>query len=271
MRTVNRFMAATFSLALGSVGVTGATSAYQVVDVAEGGTIRGTVAFAGEPPKPTRFEVEKNAEFCGQTRDVVKVDVHNGTLKGAVIVLEGLKQGKRFESWTFQGEPPGKGQFSYAGDASSSVQVHLKHCNFGPFVGVMPLDQPVRFVNEDPIKHTIHTYVALGSAAAVLRSVHNQHIGSGDTVELELDTDAIRRSRIVRLSCDRHDFMQSWLYMVDSPYFAISDQNGQFVIDRVPPGRYTLRAWHPILGQIEEDVTIGQEQTLQLDFTFGRS
>ena len=70
------------------------------------------------------------------------------------------------------------------------------------------------------------------------------------------------------LTCDRHDFMENWLYVVKNPYYAISDELGNFEIDQVPPGDYNLVAWHPVLGIKEHRVTITPQGSLPVDFEF---
>ena len=70
------------------------------------------------------------------------------------------------------------------------------------------------------------------------------------------------------LTCDRHDFMENWLYVVKNPYYAIADESGNFEIDQVPPGDYNLVAWHPVLGIKEQRVTITPQGSLPVDFEF---
>ena len=74
---------------------------------------------------------------------------------------------------------------------------------------------------------------------------------------------------MVRIACNRHDFMQNWLYVVDHPYFGITDQDGRFTLDQVPPGPYTLLAWHPILGEQRQEVQVLPDGELSLGFQFG--
>ena len=70
------------------------------------------------------------------------------------------------------------------------------------------------------------------------------------------------------LTCDRHDFMENWLYVVKNPYYAISDESGSFEIGKVPPGEYNLVAWHPVLGMQEQIVTVTPRGELAADFEF---
>jgi hypothetical protein len=236
------------------------THAYEVGEVKEGGIIQGQVTFLGSPPVPVQFAVNKNSDVCGQERSLIKVDARNGFLTGAVLVLEGVEKGKPFLSQA--------GTFQHQGGESLGLRVNTKGCNFGPFTGVMAADQPIQFGNQDSIKHILHTFVALGQKGSILRTIHNRDIQPDGEMHLTMNSGKLKDSRMVRFACNRHDFMQNWLYVVKNPYFAISDENGQFVIDNIPPGHYTLRVWHPMLGLQEQDVTIGSGRMLIENFVF---
>lgn len=154
------------------------------------------------------------------------------------------------------------------GGDSLGLQVRIKGCNFGPFTGVIAADKLITFANQDPIKHTLHSFTALDKKGIILRTIHNQDLQPETKIEKVFDTEDLRRGQIVRIICDRHDFMQSWLYVVDHPYFAISDKEGRFTIDRIPPGTYDLLAWHPILGEQRHEVRITEKGQLKLEFLF---
>jgi len=244
------------------------THAYEVGEVKEGGTIQGQVTFLGPPPVPVQFQVDKDPDVCGQERSLMKVDARNGFLTGAVVVLEGVEKGKPFLSQTWAGPVPGEGAFQHQGGESLGLRVNTKGCNFGPFTGVVAADQPIQLGNQDSIKHVIHTFVAFGRKGSILRTVHNRDIHPDHEMHLTMSSGKLKDSRMVRIACNRHDFMQNWLFVVKNPYFAISDEKGQFVIENIPPGHYTLRAWHPILGLQEQEVNVQPEKALSTDFAF---
>jgi hypothetical protein len=62
--------------------------------------------------------------------------------------------------------------------------------------------------------------------------------------------------------------MQSWGYAIDNPYHAVTSLDGAFTIGELPPGTYKVKAWHPILGSQERDITVTANGTAALDFTF---
>lgn len=246
----------------------GTVQAYEVVKVQNGGTIQGRVAISGGLQEPLQFSVEKNPEICGQERSLVKVEAHDGFLTGAVVVLEGIEKGKPFSAQTFSGNAPGEGEFHYLAGNSLELQVKTKGCNFGPFTGVLAADEPVRFENQDSIKHTLHTFVSRDFKGSILRTVHNRDIQPGIEFDPTFSSEKLKDSQVVRITCNRHDFMQNWFYVVKNPYFAFSDQEGNFQINRIPPGNYVLRVWHPILGLQEQAVEITKGQELAANFTY---
>ncbi|MDT7040963.1 carboxypeptidase-like regulatory domain-containing protein [Candidatus Nitronereus thalassa] len=241
---------------------------YDVIDVHHGAMIGGTVEFHGTPPSPLVFEVNKEPDVCGEIRSLTKVDVHQGRLRGAVIILEGVEQGKAFESQTLTAMAPGEGEFRYASGTRLDLNVRLKNCNFGPFTGVVMADQVVQFSNHDPIKHTLHTYVLKGKKANILRTLNTQNLAPQSDLEQTFTPKKLKHGRVVALTCDRHDFMENWMYVVESPYFAISDEAGNFSIDQVPQGQYDLVAWHPVLGSQRQIVNVDENGTLRVNFEF---
>ncbi|WP_447964115.1 hypothetical protein [Nitrospira sp. Ecomares 2.1] len=246
----------------------GASHAYEVGNVQAGGSIHGRVSFLGSPPEPLHFKVEKNPEVCGQERSLMKVESRDGFLTGAVVVLEGVNTGKSFSPKTFTGNLPGEGAFRYLGGESLGLQVKTKGCNFGPFTGVITANEAVRFQNQDSVKHVLHSFVSKDTKGKILRTVHNQDLQPHDAIERVFPPDKMEDGVVVRIICNRHDFMQNWLYVVDNPYFAISDQEGRFTIKEIPPGTYTLLVRHPVLGEQRQVVTIDAQANLQVVFQF---
>ena len=251
------------------LGFAGAAFAYDVINIENGATIRGKVAFTGPlPHAPKRFEVRNGPEICGAERVLTKLDVRDGRVNGVVIALEGVEQGKPFPARHDTATGRGRGEFEYAGGHGLNLGVRLETCSFGPFTGVIRVDEVVRFANHDPIKHTLHTYALKGRKAKILRTVHTQSLRAQGETEKIFPARKLHRAHAVALTCDRHDFMENWLYVVKNPYYAISDESGSFEIGHVPPGDYNLIAWHPVLGMQEHRVTVTSHGDLSVDFDF---
>ena len=59
------------------------------------------------------------------------------------------------------------------------------------------------------------------------------------------------------MQCGFHAYMESWAMAVNNPYYALTDENGKFSLDQVPPGTYQLVVWHPQTGPgVTKTVTV---------------
>ncbi|MDX1411839.1 MAG: hypothetical protein R3351_06750 [Nitrospirales bacterium] len=252
------------------VGGFPAAFGYEVAEVIDGATITGRIGFRGVPPEPLRFEVKKNSDVCGTERWLSKVEVHNDRLKGAVVMLQGVTKGKPFEASVHRGESPNDGAFHYAGGNALTLTVRTKSCNFGPYTGVLASQNLIRLENTDSVKHVLHSYAVRGRKASILRSVHNRDIFPGSDIEVEFTTKHLKHSNVVAITCDRHDFMENRFYVVDNPYFSLSDREGHFTIGQVPPGTYVLVVWHPVLGEKRQEITVEPNGTIEMNFDFAK-
>ena len=73
---------------------------------------------------------------------------------------------------------------------------------------------------------------------------------------------------MVPVVCNIHSWMRAYIGVLDHPYFAVTGENGLFEIGNVPPGEYTIGAWHETLGEQEFKVTVAPSGTSTADFTF---
>ena len=103
--------------------------AYDIVPVVAPGTISGHISFSGNPPSPKVFRVQKDPEVCGEKRSLITVDVNAGLVKGVVLTLEGVTQGKPFESKNEKASLLGEGEFQFNGGRSLNLDVQIKGCS----------------------------------------------------------------------------------------------------------------------------------------------
>lgn len=104
---------------------------------------------------------------------------------------------------------------------------------FKPYLTIVQTGTAIDFPNKDPIKHHIYSF------------------SPAKTFEIKLyagkpaNPVVFDKAGSIALGCNIHDWMEAFVLVVDTPYFARSDAHGRAVVDRVPPGRYRLRLWHP--------------------------
>jgi hypothetical protein len=79
-----------------------------------------------------------------------------------------------------------------------------------------------------------------------------------------------KKPEIVRIDCDLHTWMRAWVVVADHPFFVVTGPQGEFVLENVPPGKYTLKVWHETLGTVTRDVTVGDQDTTGLTVEMGK-
>ena len=72
------------------------------------------------------------------------------------------------------------------------------------------------------------------------------------------------KPEIVRINCDLHSWMRGWIVVAEHPFYAVTNEEGEFVFENVPPGKYKLQAWQETLGRANQEVTVTGEGTQTL-------
>jgi hypothetical protein len=139
----------------------------------------------------------------------------------------------------------------------------------------------VNVVNLDPVLHDIQAYETSHLGPRVLFNTplpmnphHTRNAGSdshehlaGQPMKAVIRMTKDRRFFVMQ--CGFHAYMESWGFAVDNPYFSVTQDDGTFSLTDIPPGNYTLMAWHPGVGTItEEKVTVPAQQRVRVDFIF---
>ncbi len=211
---------------------------YRVIDVSGGGRIGGTILVSGGIPSLPVRDVNRDPEVCGgDDREPLELIVaEEGGLANVVVLLEGITEGKPMP------EP------------EAGWRINQSGCDYSPHVQVVPTNVNFSIVNSDPILHNIHTYLNDETEFNIAQPVQNQ-----------TNTHTFTTAGFVYTECDIHSWMQAHIVAVDSPYFAITDDTGSFLIDGVPPGTYTARIWHEFLGERTAEVTVSRRADTTLD------
>jgi plastocyanin len=207
----------------------------EVAEVAEGwGHLKGQFIYDGSPPAQSPLTITKDPEFCGQHRIVdesLVVNGENGGLANAVVYLS-----------VRRGQDAPQSHESYAETADARVTLDNDKCRFEPHISLLRTSQTLLIKNSDPVGH--NTNIAASSNASF-----NQTIPSGS--EIEHHFDAVER-RPAAVSCNIHPWMKGWILPIDTPYFAVSRENGEFEINNLPSGTWTFQVWHEKAGGIGE-------------------
>jgi len=242
---MNRYLTLLCAAGLATLPYTAHSAAYQEGDVADGGTVTGKITFSGKDPDPKVFKITKNTDVCGTgNREIDFVRVTGDALNDVVVYLDKVKAGKPF-----------------AADLSTT-RLDQKGCKFSPFLGVMRNQTSLAAINSDPVLHNIHTYELLGRAKKTVFNVSQPDPGT-ITKAVKL-----KRGTAMKVECDAHDFMHGFVFVARNPYFAVVADDGTFTIDNVPPGSYTIKAWHGKLKDQKGKVEVAANGTATIDFAF---
>ncbi len=210
-----------------AIAVGPAAAAYREIPVENGGRISGHVRVVGEAATLAPQPVFKQQETCGTTvPDERLVMGANGALRYAVVSLTDITAGKPVPR-------------------DRAVALDNVKCAFVPHVAAASVGQMLTIHNSDPFLHDAHAL--LGE-----RTLFNVAIPKGMTVRKPLAYPGL-----IHINCNvRHTWMHAYLFVSEHPYDTVTDDAGQFVIDGIPPGTYTLRIWHELLGSTERTVTV---------------
>ncbi len=236
----------------------------------QGGTLTGRVTFEGVPPAPKIFDLAKfpNQSFCEKFesdghghRVIQEVNVGQAhALRDVVIALQNV---------------PMEDPFDFKG-----TKVINEGCKWlvqgGPstFVGVVVRGKEIEITNMDAdpndpkaatgVLHNPHTYEVVGSSSHTIFNLPLPEKGQSIRKPVTLR----EKDSIFKLEGDQQSFAQAFFLPVENPYYAIVEGDGTFTIRNIPPGTYTVLAWHPVLGKQEATVTIPAKGQVRTDFSF---
>ncbi len=145
------------------------------------------------------------------------------------------------------------------GASAPPAVLDQKGCVYSPQILAIQTGQKLIVKNSDTCVHNVHC-----TPAAAGNEEHNdvQMPGGAD-----LTYTFPKPEMFLRFKCDVHPWMFAWVSVIDSPYFAVSDKDGKFVIKNVPPGKYTVEANHRKLGPQTQDVEVA-DKDVTVNFTF---
>ncbi len=123
--------------------------------------------------------------------------------------------------------------------------IEQKDIRFAPYVTVVPVGGAVRFVNLDTFDHHVRSQPGgpLGSVAPAKDfefRLLSQRKGNNTSPELRLDV-----AGSVVLGCHLHNSMRGHLFVSNTPWYAVTDEQGQVRITGVPDGQVEVKLWHP--------------------------
>jgi plastocyanin len=189
---------------------------------------------------PAPVKVTKDAQVCSATHQPETVVVGpGGALANAVVYLKDIATGKPL-------------------DKAAKASLDNKGCTYVPHVAVIPVGSTLMIHNSDDALHNVHALMGSDTLFNVALPIPGMQIPQ-----------TMKRPGIVNVKCDAgHTWMAATIYVVEHPYYAVTDAAGKFDLKDVPPGTYTLVAWHEALGTQEQKVTVAAGKPAIASFTF---
>lgn len=213
--------------------------AYKEVDVKDGGGIVGIVKFDGDVPTAKVLKVDKDEQTCGHENKLSEELVINGESKGiknVVVSLVDIASGKKADTTT--------------------VALDQKECLFSPHVLAVSVGASVDLLNSDNVMHNLHSW-------SIKNAGFNEGVSGGGKLTKKFDF-----PEVVKITCDVHKWMSSFVVVKGNPYFAVTDESGRFRIENVPAGTYKIEAWQEKLGKKTSDVTVKPKEETTVDFVY---
>lgn len=206
--------------------------------------ITGKITLKGTPPP--EITIDPSADpVCAQLHTTTFTTRHYvvGADGGLGDVFVYIKEGASGKTYPTRKEKPVLDQ---------------EGCFYKPYVLGVMVNEPFAIKNSDPTLHNIH---ALPKANAPFNFAQPL---KDSVTERKFDKPEV----FVKFKCDVHPWMFAYMGVVDNPFFAVTGKDGAFKIPNLPPGKYTLAAVHPKLGEQTKEITVVEGANTAIDFTF---
>lgn len=217
------------------------------VDPAVAASVQGTVRLEGTPPAPVALRLDgdpKCVEILAGAPQMSQTHVV-GPDGGLANVFVYVREGDALRRHTFP-------------IPSEPVVLDQDRCWYLPRVVGLRVGQALEVRNSDPLLHNVRASAEI-----------NQGFNIGQPVQGMRNIHTFTtREVMVPFRCDVHAWMNAWVGVLDHPFFAVTAVDGRFTLDDLPPGTYTIEAWHEALGTSTEVVTLEAGARQDLTFTF---
>ena len=216
----------------------------KTVDPATAGELTGAVKLDGTPPKMKAINMAAEPA-CGKARtspavseEVVTGD--GGALANVVVYVKSGAEGYSFPA------------------PSAPVKIDQQGCQYHPHVIALQVGQNLDVVNSDQTTHNIHP----------VPKDNREWNESQAPGAAPIDKSFARPEVAIPVKCNVHPWMKAYVAVLSNPYFQVTGKDGAFDLKNLPPGNYTLVAWHELYGPSEQMVTIGPKESKSVSFTF---
>ncbi len=220
------------------------------------GTITGVVTYTGAAPEAKKIDTAADPACTSKSPNLMTEEwaVKDGKVANTFVYISDgtLADNSKIGGYTFAA-PAG------------AVTLDQNGCHYKPHVMGVMTKQPITITNSDPTTHNIHF-------TPTKNPDWNQSQPNGAAAMTHTLNAPEASPSLVAVKCNQHPWMKSYVGVLKHPFFAVSAEDGSFTIRGVPPGRYTVIAWHEGGAKGTEkkmEVTVPASGSGKADFSFG--
>jgi plastocyanin len=215
------------------------------------GTITGKVLFDGaSAPEPRTIDMAADGACAAKNPSAVAEDVvvKNGAVEYVFVYL---KDGQTTEG--------SKKIDSFKWDAPAEARLDQSGCQYTPHMIAVQVGQKLNVTNSDPTTHNVN-----------VQPKNNDAFNTAQGQNAPPITATFKRAEVlIPVKCNQHPWMKAWIGVLKHPFFAVTKADGTFEIKNVPPGTYTLEAWHEKFGTKTAQVKVDNKGTVTQEFKMG--
>jgi len=215
------------------------------------GTITGKVLFDGtSAPEPKAIDMAADGACAAKNPNAVAEDVvvKNGAVEYVFVYL---KDGQTTEG--------SKKIDSFKWDAPAEARLDQNGCHYVPHVIAVQVGQKLNVTNSDPTTHNVN-----------VQPKNNDAFNTAQGQNAPPITATFKRAEVlIPVKCNQHPWMKAWIGVLKHPFFAVTKEDGTFEIKNVPPGTYTLEAWHEKFGTKTAQIKVDNKGTVTQEFKMG--
>jgi hypothetical protein len=207
-----------------------------------GGSISGKATYEGTPARQKPIDMSKEPGCAAQhptpiTTETVVVGPGNALVNVVVYISAGAPD---------ESTPP-----------TQAVTITQKGCQYLPHVVPMVVNQELKVVNADSNSHNIHPLAKI-----------NNEWNKSQPPGTPPFSEKFGKPEFIAVKCNIHPWMHSSFAVLKNSHYALSGADGGFSLPNLPPGKYTITAWHESYGEQTQDVAISGNETKTISFVF---
>src|SRR6476620_1758074 len=204
-------------------------------------TIQGTIRYVGAPIEKKKTAVTIDQYICGKEKEPedLLLSSNNG-IRNAVVSLQSVPSGAK-RDWNFP-----------------AAKMDQKQCSFIPRVVIVPVGGTVEFLNSDRLLHNVRS-------AGKENPPFNRAQPHARSISF-----AFKQPELLRVDCALHSWMRGWVVVAEHPFYAVTNEQGEFSLENVPRGKYTMQVWQESLGTVTQQVVVGDKGITTVSVAIGK-